>query len=47
MKFQSVDHEGGSREKNQAGRTGRGLRVKVNLPIFKDEKPRNAVTYHS
>ena len=37
----------GSRESNQAGRTGRGLRVKVNLPIFKDEKTKDAVTYHS
>ena len=37
----------GSRVRNQAGRTGRGLRVKVNLPIFKDEKTKDAVTYHS
>ena len=36
----------GSRESNPAGRTGRGLRVKVNLPIFKDEKTQNTVTYH-
>ena len=36
-----------SSESNQAGRTGSGLRVKVNLPIFKDEKTRDAVTYHS
>ena len=36
----------GSREGNQAGRTGRGLRVKINLPIFKDEKTKDAVTYH-
>ena len=36
-----------SRESNQAGRAGRGLRVKVNLPIFKDEKTKDAVTYHS
>ena len=38
---------GGSRKSNQAGRTGRGLRVKVNLLIFKDEKTKDAVTYHS
>ena len=37
----------GSRESNQAGRTGKGLRVKVNLPIFKDKKTKDAVTYHS
>ena len=37
----------GSREGNQAGRTGRGLRVKVNLLIFKDEKTKDAETYHS
>ena len=36
-----------SRESNWAGRTGRGLRVKVNLPIFKNEKTKDAVTYHS
>ena len=35
-----------SREGNQGGRAGRGLRVKVNLPIFKDEKTKDAVTYH-
>ena len=35
----------GSRESNQAGRTGRGLRVKVNLLIFKDEKTKDAVSY--
>ena len=28
----------GSRESNWAGRTGRGLRVKVNLPILKEKK---------
>ena len=38
---------GRSREGNQAGRAGRGLRVKVNLPIFKDEKAKDVVTYHS
>ena len=38
---------GQSRESNQAGREGRGLRMKVNLPIFKDEKTKDAVTYHS
>ena len=37
----------GSRESNQAGSAGRGLRVKVNLPIFKDEKTKDTVTYHS
>ena len=26
---------------------GRGIRVKVNLPIFKEEKTKGAVTYHS
>ena len=31
---------------NWAGQAGRGLRVKVNLPIFKDEKTKDAVTYH-
>ena len=37
----------GSRESNQAGRTERGWRVKVNLPIFKDNMTKDAVTYHS
>ena len=37
----------GSRGSNWAGRAGRGLRVKVNLLIFKDEKTKDAVTYHS
>ena len=37
----------GSRASNQAGMTGRGLRVMVNLPIFKDKKTKDAVTYHS
>ena len=37
----------GSRESNQAKRVGRGLRVKVNLPIFKDKKTKDAMTYHS
>ena len=37
----------GSREGNWAGRAGRGLKVKVNLPIFKDEKIKDAVTYCS
>ena len=36
----------GSRESNQARRAGKGLRVKVNLPTFKDEKTKDAVTYH-
>ena len=34
------------REGNGAGWAGRGLRVKVNLPIIKDEKTKDAVTYH-
>ena len=34
------------RKSHPAGRTGRGLRVKVNLLIFKDEKTKDAVTYH-
>ena len=38
---------GGSREGNQAGRAGKGIGVKVYLPIFKDEKTKDAVTYHS
>ena len=37
----------GSGGSNQAGRAGRGLKVKVNLPIFKDEKTKDAVTYCS
>ena len=44
--FSSVDHDERSRESNWAGRMGRSLRVKVNLPIFKDEKTKDAVTYH-
>ena len=36
-----------SRKSSQAGRAGRGLKVKVNLLIFKDEKTKDAVTYHS
>ena len=36
----------GSRDGNWAGRAGRGLRMKVNLPIFKDEKTKDAVPYH-
>ena len=35
----------GSREGKQAGRAGRGLRMKVNQLIFKDEKTKDAVTY--
>ena len=35
-----------SRERNQPVWAGRSLRVKVNLPIFKDEKMKDAVTYH-
>ena len=37
----------GSGEGNQPVWPGRGLRVKVNLPIFKDEKTKDVVTYHS
>ena len=37
----------GSRGGNWEGRAGRGLRMKINLPIFKDEKTKDAVTYHS
>ena len=37
----------GSRWSNWAGRAERGLRVKVNLPIFKDEKTKDTVTYNS
>ena len=36
-----------SRESNQPVWVGRGLRVKVNFLIFKDEKTKDAVTYHS
>ena len=32
---------------NRSAHAGRGLWVKVNLPIFKDEKVKDAVTYHS
>ena len=35
-----------SQESGQSGWTGRGFRVKGNLPIFKDEKAKDAVTYH-
>ena len=33
------------RESNQSVQAGRGLRVKINLPIFKDEKTKDAVAY--
>ena len=36
-----------SRESNQSVGAVRGLRVKVNLPIFKDEETKDAVAYHS
>ena len=36
-----------SRESNQPVWAGRGLKVEVNLPIFKDEKIKDAVTYYS
>ena len=35
-----------SRESNQPVWAGRGLRVKVNLPIFKKKKTKDAVTYY-
>ena len=35
----------GSRESNHARKVGSGLGVKVNLPIFKDEKTKDAVIY--
>ena len=34
-------------KEGQSGQTGRGFRVKFNLPTFKDEKAKDAVTYHS
>ena len=34
------------RESNQTVQARRGLRVKVNLPILKDKKTKDAVTYH-
>ena len=34
-------------ESGQSGCTGRGFRVKVNLPTFKDEKAKDTVTYYS
>ena len=37
----------GSRESNQAGREGKGLRMKVNLPTIKDKKTKDTVTCHS
>ena len=36
-----------SKESNQLVWEERGLRVKVNLQFFKDEKNKDAVTYHS
>ena len=36
-----------SGESNQPVWPGRGLRVKVSLPIFKDEKIKDVLTYHS
>ena len=35
----------GSRESNQTGRAGRGLKVKVSMPIFRDEKTKDALAY--
>ena len=37
----------GSREGNRPVWAGRSPRVKVNLPMFKDEKTKHAVTHHS
>ena len=37
---------GWSREGNWGGRAGRGLKGKVNLLIFKDEKTKDTVTYY-
>ena len=36
-----------SRGRNNSAHAGRGLWVKVDLSIFKDEKGKNMVTYHS
>ena len=36
-----------SHESGWSGQTGRGFRVKVNLPTFKDKKAKDTVTYHS
>ena len=36
-----------SKESNWSVWPGRGIREKVNLPIFKDEKTKDVVTYHS
>ena len=36
-----------SREHGHLGQTGRGFRVKVNLPTFKDKKAKDAMTYCS
>ena len=35
------------RGSNGSAHSGRGLQVKVNFPIFKDKKAKDAVTYHS
>ena len=43
MEFHQLTLMRGSRESNQGGR---GLTVKVNLLIFKDEKTKDAVNYH-
>ena len=37
----------GSRESNRPVWAGRGLKVKVNLPIFKEVKTKDTVTYYS
>ena len=36
-----------SQKSSQPGWIGRGFRVKVNLPTFKDEKAKDVMTYHS
>ena len=47
MKFTPFQPDEVSQESGQSGWTGRGFRVKVNLPTFKDEKAKDAVTYCS
>ena len=36
-----------SRGSNRSAPAGKGLQVKVNLPIFRDENAKNVVTYYS
>ena len=44
--FHQLTMTGGSRGSSQAGRAGRGLSVKVNLPIFKDEKTKDVAIFY-